>query len=258
MDDTAHVISRAVEKAPFTLRTVYEPAAGVSRARNRGLSLAGGRIVAFTDDDCYPDSEYLLALSVCFSDNEVAFAGGRVLLFDKDDQPVTVKYQTTPMRVEPYEFVESGTLHGANMAIRREWLLRVNGFDERLGAGTYFRSGEDTDLLRRLVGGGGRGLYDPRIVIYHHHGRATVAAARKHETGYFRGRGAGMLKHIASRSTRRLYARRWFWHLRECGYRQAVHEVFYATLFYLRYGPTANRLWRHPHDSLQPEMQADP
>ena len=56
---------------------------------------------------------------------------------------------------------------GGNFAARRDWLLRVGGFDERLGAGSPGGSGEDMDLLYRLLRAGARIRYEPRAVVFH-------------------------------------------------------------------------------------------
>lgn len=53
-DNTASVIAEFVNTAQCCVKTICEPKPGLSRARNRGLSLAEGKIIAFTDDDCYP------------------------------------------------------------------------------------------------------------------------------------------------------------------------------------------------------------
>ena len=56
---------------------------------------------------------------------------------------------------------------GGNFAARRDWLLRVGGFDERLGAGSPGGSGEDMDLLYRLLKAGARIRYEPQAVVFH-------------------------------------------------------------------------------------------
>ena len=56
---------------------------------------------------------------------------------------------------------------GGNFAARREVLLRAGGFDERLGAGSPGGSGEDMDLLYRLLRSGARIRYEPEAVVYH-------------------------------------------------------------------------------------------
>lgn len=250
-DNTAEVIARAEKQSRFAMRRAFEAVPGLARARNRGLSLAQGEIVAFTDDDCYPDGGYLAALHACFADRECAFGGGRVLLFDPRDRRVTIQESADCKSIAPNSFIRSGMMHGANMAFRRESLVCVNGFDERLGAGTFFRSGEDTDMFRRLSLAGMKGVYDPNIVVRHHHGRNTAEAERRLLSGYCRGRGACMAKYVANPKTRSLYARRWFWLLRgEATVGTAVRELLAAVLFSARYGPTASRIWEHPRRSL--------
>jgi GT2 family glycosyltransferase len=56
---------------------------------------------------------------------------------------------------------------GGNFAARRDILLRCGGFDERLGAGSPGGSGEDMDLLYRLLRSGARIRYEPAAVVYH-------------------------------------------------------------------------------------------
>jgi hypothetical protein len=43
----------------------------------------------------------------------------------------------------------------------------VGGFDEVLGPGTSFRSGEDKDIFDRIIAAGFEGFYDPAVLAYH-------------------------------------------------------------------------------------------
>src|SRR5207253_2427670 len=57
---------------------------------------------------------------------------------------------------------------GANMALRREALAAVGGFDLMLGAGGYFPSGEDFDMSYRVLAAGYALLHLPEATVVHH------------------------------------------------------------------------------------------
>ncbi|CAL95875.1 glycosyltransferase [Azoarcus olearius] len=255
-DNTGEVLTRFALECPFTLRVVLEPTPGLSRARNRGLAAARGEFVAFTDDDCYPRDDYLSAIVALFCDPKVVYGGGRLLLYDPTDQRVTIQERDRAEVLEPGSFIPSGLIHGANLVCRRQALLDLDGFDERLGAGTTYKSGEDTDILRRLALAGHRGRYDPDIVVYHHHGRKTVEAARRLEQGYSWGIGSCMLKYALNPQSRSIYARIWYWRLRRIPFADAVREIVAALRFFLEYGPTWRSVWRHPHEGLASPVEA--
>jgi GT2 family glycosyltransferase len=60
---------------------------------------------------------------------------------------------------------------GANMAFRREALVRIGGFDVALGAGTPARASEDTLALTLVLLAGYRIAYEPSALMRHHHRR---------------------------------------------------------------------------------------
>lgn len=95
---------------------------------------------------------------------------------------------------EPYQFLPTGSLHGANLAVRYTALREVDGFDARLGAGTPFPC-EDIDLIGRLSYAGFKGCFDPRAIIYHH-GRKTDDIPKLMK-GYDAGRGAYYIRMLS-------------------------------------------------------------
>jgi cellulose synthase/poly-beta-1,6-N-acetylglucosamine synthase-like glycosyltransferase len=113
---------------------------GLSRARNAGVRSAETEIVAFTDDDCRPDPDWLERVRAHFADPNVAFVTGRVAASRDVAAGASVLERRELVRYsgaqDPY-----GIGHGANMAFRRSVLLELGGFDEKLGAGTELRSG---------------------------------------------------------------------------------------------------------------------
>jgi len=209
-DSTAAAIREFAGEAPCVVRCVHAATPGLSHARNAGLGCAAGRIVAFTDDDCYPKPDYLRAIVDVFERHQPGVLGGRVVLHDATDARVGVKDVPAAFEIAPRTFVPPGVMHGANLAVRREVLAAVGGFDPLLGAGTRCMAAEDTDFIARIVWAGWTARYDPAPVVAHHHGRKPGAAADLQRQGYDRGRGAYYAKWALDRQARRTYLRAWY------------------------------------------------
>ena len=168
-------------------------ARGLSAARNLGARTANADVLAFTDDDCVPDGEWLAELGRAFAaDAAPAVVTGPMLpLPGASPGLVAVSSRTSRERREftgralPWEV---GT--GGNTAIRRAWLDRVGGFDERLGVGTPGHAGEDLDLFRRVLQAGGRIVYEPDAVCRHE--QKTPAERRARRASYGLGAGAAL------------------------------------------------------------------
>jgi hypothetical protein len=56
---------------------------------------------------------------------------------------------------------------GGNFAAKREWFTRVGGYDERLGAGSSGKAGEDIDLIYKFLLAGACIRYEPDALVYH-------------------------------------------------------------------------------------------
>jgi glycosyltransferase involved in cell wall biosynthesis len=169
-DDTAKVIAEFAASAPLTVRYVHQPVKGLSNARNAGIAQAKGRIVAFTDDDCYAAPNLLEAIAAAFENPQLGYASGRVLLHDPTDYPATISLSTEPLEVQTGRYVVPGIFKGANMVFRREVLDAIGGFDPWFGSGASFPA-EDCDAAARASLAGWLGRYEPNLVVSHHHGR---------------------------------------------------------------------------------------
>jgi glycosyltransferase involved in cell wall biosynthesis len=173
-------------------RCVIEPAAGLSRARNRGVRESRGALIAFTDDDCYAEPDWLSELTSAFQFEEIGFCGGQIMLFDPADAPITISWSRTPRTYPPNGFVHAGDIQGANMAFRRETLEQIGLFDPVFGAGAAYAA-EDLDALWASSRNGWHGLYWPKAIVHHHHGR-KAADVEGLMRGYMFGRGALVAK----------------------------------------------------------------
>ncbi len=210
-DSTRSVLREFQSRGGLHARAIvtFEGLPGLGRARNTGWRTASGRIIAFSDDDCYPQEDYISRMMECFAEREIGFIGGRVLLFDSTDIRLTIQELGERVELLPRTFIRAGLIQGANFAVRREVLEAVGGFDDRFGAGTPFAC-EDVDLLARASALGWKGAYDPRPVVYHHHGRKSWRfEGRRLLKVYDVARGAYYTKTILNRPMSRVYLLRW-------------------------------------------------
>ena len=148
-----------------------EPRPGLAMAQNRGLEVARGEIIAFTDDDCLVAENWLLCLGDHFRrDPALQGLGGRIELRDPADFPVTIR---TGLDAEDLDAPDQlfGFLHGCNMAFRRSLFDRIGPFDSRFGAGSVIGSGSDTEFVYRAFKAGCRIAYRPDVLVFHDHGR---------------------------------------------------------------------------------------
>lgn len=209
-DATREILSDFAAGAAFPVTVLFEARAGLGRARNTGWRAAKGDVIAFTDDDCYVAPDYIDRICEIFEDRRIGFAGGRVDLFDTNDCAFTLRTSDEIEFREPRSLIEPPWIIGASMAFRRRALEDVEGFDDNLGAGTRFKSGEDLDALVRASFAGWWGVYNPAAAVAHHHGRkATDIPSLKR--GYLLGKGACTMKFILTPETRSLHVRNWYW-----------------------------------------------
>jgi GT2 family glycosyltransferase len=119
---------------------------------NRALLAANTDLVLVTDDDCQVPQGWPAAMTAPFDDPRVAVAFGPVAgLAARRGGQARFEPPAGEPPAEPWAFA-----HGASMAVRREAVLAVGGFDERLGAGRPPGGGEEADLLVRLQAAGWR------------------------------------------------------------------------------------------------------
>jgi GT2 family glycosyltransferase len=208
-DDTAQRLEALVRSLDVPVTIVSEPRAGLGRARNAGVGAACGALLAFTDDDCYPAVDYVDRVVDAFAGSDRGFIGGRILLYEPEDHPITIRVDSAPIPIPPRSVVPTGLVQGANMAFRREVLARIGGFDNALGPGTPFCN-DDVDAVARASAAGFAGSYVPEPVVHHHHGRRDPADIAALWRSYDHGRGAYYAKCIFDLPLRWQVARYWW------------------------------------------------
>ncbi len=178
--DNAPSDGRARETAArWDVRYTVEPAPGLSRARNRGLSQSKGDIVAYLDDDAIAESGWLARLVEEFSDPLVMAVAGRIvpLALQAGDEQIwssiidrgvsrQIFDRETPGWFAAANFGGIGI--GANMAVRTRAIEFWSGFDSCLGRGARVPGGEENYAFFELIAAGYRVVYAPAAVVAHH------------------------------------------------------------------------------------------
>jgi glycosyltransferase involved in cell wall biosynthesis len=173
-DGTADLLAAWVEGGPRR-RVVFEPEAGLSRARNAGLAAAAGEVVLFVDDDALAPRGWVAAhLAAHRRHPGTAAVGGPVVLTWPEGRPRWLTpglehwYSALDHGDEAGPFPPPHGPYGTNMSVRRDAVTAVGGFAEQLGRrGRSLRSGEEAELWQRLWAAGETIVYDPATLVLH-------------------------------------------------------------------------------------------
>lgn len=172
------------------IRLIRLPASGLSAARNAGAQAALGTVLAYTDDDCEPDREWLLRLVRVLADGRFAAAGGPNLPPEAQtwQQAVVSASPGAPSHVM-LDDEEAEHLPGCNLVVTRAAFDAVAGFDPQ-----FHTAGDDVDFCWRLRDAGYRLGFAPGAFVWHHR-RPGIRAFLRQQLGYGRAERLLLEKH---------------------------------------------------------------
>lgn len=156
--------------------------AGPAAARNLGARQACGEFIAFTDDDCEPEREWLRAFASRFREEPARIAGGRTVNALAENPYSETSQLIIDVVYAHFNRDDAGARFFAsnNFAVHAASFREVGGFDET------FRTSEDREICARWRSRGLGMTYEPRAVVRHSHRLALGSLWRQH-FGYGRG-----------------------------------------------------------------------
>ena len=160
--------TREKEKFPNT-RIIKVAQVSPAEKRNIGTKNAKGEILAFIDDDAYPEKDWLKNANEDFKNRDIVAVGGPGIVPKN-----ATFFQRVSSKVYEFSAGKTGIRYGkgkrkeiddwptCNFFVKKSYFKRVRGFDSK------YWGGEDTQLCYSLLKTGKKIIYDPKIVVYHH------------------------------------------------------------------------------------------
>jgi GT2 family glycosyltransferase len=163
----------------FDVKLISTENRGLSAARNTAFQAAEGEIVAYIDDDAYPDPHWLHFIAWAFLNGDYAGVGGPNLMppGGNDVAECVANSPGGPAHVLITD-LEAEHVPGCNMAFQKRCLEAIGGFDVQCRA-----AGDDVDCCWRLMEKGWKLGFSPSAVVWHHR-RDSVKAYWKQQSGY--------------------------------------------------------------------------
>ena len=140
--------------------------------RNLGIAEAKGEIIAFIDDDAYPDEHWLEYAVKYFGEPSIGAVGGPAVTPPGDRNLARVggkvyenllvsgnyryRYKIGGVRKDVEDYPS------CNLFVRKSLLEKIGGYR------TDFWPGEDTLLCKDILDSWKRIVYDPWVIVYHH------------------------------------------------------------------------------------------
>ncbi len=173
-DNTKDIINKYKKILP-NLTYQFEPKQGLSHARNLGIKSAHGEIIAFTDDDVLPETDWLYQIINNMETYNCDACGGYISPKWEVPPPswlTEIFYGFLAIKTDlngPRQLSITDELpFGANMAFHKSMFTKYGLFDTQKGRkGAILAGGEDIEMFERIISAGSTVFYFSDIKVIH-------------------------------------------------------------------------------------------
>ncbi|HKQ99580.1 MAG TPA: glycosyltransferase [Pyrinomonadaceae bacterium] len=177
-DDTRQVVEEFQRRNEIEVRYIFEPRRGKSRALNTGIEQSTADLIGLTDDDIEVAPNWYVEIARLFRErwDEIDYVGGKVLprwevpppAWLPSERPGVLSLHDHGDEEIVYSQEFEGQLTGAHGILKLSTLKAVGPYNENLGPmGGSLLGSEDDEMYIRLLGAGFRGIYYPKLSVYH-------------------------------------------------------------------------------------------
>ena len=163
----------------YPVRLIRTANNGLSAARNEGLAAATGEIVAYIDDDAWPDRDWLSYLAMTYRTSDHVGVGGPNV---PPREQTRIEQRVGRAPGGPIHVLRDGTeaehIPGCNCSFRVDALRAIGGFDP-----SFRVAGDDVDVCWRLQQRGWTLGFAPAAMVWHRR-RGSVRAYLRQQRGY--------------------------------------------------------------------------
>lgn len=167
----------AAFRGQLSVNLVRQENSGPAIARNRGAAIARGELLAFTDDDCAPDANWLASLARAHRAAPASMIGGRMINGYAENVYSTASQELVAYLYAYYESLGQPRLFvTSNAAVPAQAFREIGGFETRFA----LAAGEDREFCDRWVHRGFGMTYAPDAMVHHYHALGLCTFVRQH------------------------------------------------------------------------------
>ncbi len=147
----------------YCVRYHYQHNKGPAAARNRGVEMAEGDIILFTDTDCIPDKNWVKEMVLFFQDPEIIGVKGAYRTAQRSlwAQFAQAEFNERYKLLLKNKYIDMVDTYSAGY--RKDAFLSIGGFDTSFPA----PNNEDTDLSYRISLKGYKMIFNPNAIVWH-------------------------------------------------------------------------------------------